>query len=619
MDKVQHFHAIELFQKIKINLTIIGLWTSGIVFSYVLFLNVYKKDTFGKTEDYVDTLNILCMLMLLCSTCVFYFLLNYTYEKNQISQNMRVSNYISHGLELLKERFVLIDVEKDSYEFLYTNLENECMMKSGPYTEYISYLRDKVEKESDKEMFSELFSIQALVKKLKLNNMNICIPIELNLQGMKRWELLSFIVIEKKGKNISKILLSRRDITEHQRKEMEQQKLLTEALAQAENANKSKSTFLFNMSHDIRTPMNAIIGFNSMAKKHLDDPEKASEYLNKVDMSSQHMLHIVNDILDMARIDSGKVELESEPINIYKECYTTDALFRSSMEEKHIDFSMKINIVDDVVLGDAMRIKQIVVNLVSNAMKYTKPGGSVTLDYFQMEHDENDGYAYFKISVKDSGIGMSDEYQKHLFEAFERERSATVSGIQGTGLGLAIAKQLTDLMGGTLTCNSKLGVGTEFVLKLKLPVVGYTERTKRESCDVGAFQNKRILLVEDNDLNREIAVDMLNGLGFLVEEATDGSVAVEKIQNAQEGYYWLILMDIQMPYMDGYYATRTIRMIPNETTAQIPIVAMTANAFDEDRKKALDAGMNAHLSKPIDEKQIIETLCQFIESKKVSE
>ena len=201
---------------------------------------------------------------------------------------------------------------------------------------------------------------------------------------------------------------------------------------------------------------------------------------------------------------------------------------------------------------------------------------------------------------------MSDEYQKHLFEAFERERSATVSGIQGTGLGLAIAKQLTDLMGGTLTCNSKLGVGTEFVLKLKLPVVGYTEKTKRESCDVCAFQNKRILLVEDNDLNREIAVDMLKGLGFLVEEATDGSIAVEKIQNAQPGYYWLVLMDIQMPYMDGYYATHTIRMIQDKSIAKTPIVAMTANAFDEDRKKAIDAGMNAHLSKPINEKQIIE-------------
>lgn len=612
MGRIQHFQTIELFQKIKVNVTIMFLCTCGIIFSYMIFLNVYTEEILGKSEDYVNTLNILGLIMLLFSTCVFWFLINHTYEKHQVSENMRASNYIYRGLELLRECFVLIDVENDSYEFLFDYLEHECVMKSGAYREFISYLMNAAEKKSDKEMFSELLSVQALVKQLKSNNMNISIPIELNLQGRKRWDLLSFIVIEKKGKHISKILLSRRDITEHQTKEVERQKLLADALAQAETANKSKSTFLFNMSHDIRTPMNAIIGFTTMAQKYLDNPQKAGEYLNKVDMSSQHMLHIVNDILDMARIDSGKVELETEPINIYKECYTTDALFRSSMEEKQIKFSMEINIIDDVVLGDAMRIKQIVVNLVSNAMKYTKPGGSVTLDYFQVEHDEEDGYAYFHISVKDTGIGMSDEYQKHLFEAFERERSATVSGIQGTGLGLAIAKQLTDLMGGTLTCNSKLGIGTEFILKLKLPIVGYTEKSKKECCDVCAFQNKRILLVEDNDLNREIAVDMLNGLGFLVEEATDGSIAVEKIRNAQQGYYWLILMDIQMPYMDGYYATHTIRMIPDETISQIPIVAMTANAFNEDRKKALEAGMNAHLSKPINEKQIIETLRQFL-------
>jgi len=343
----------------------------------------------------------------------------------------------------------------------------------------------------------------------------------------------------------------------------------------------------------------------------LDKPERAKEYLDKVDMSSQHMLRIVNDILDMARIDSGKVELESLPINIYKECYATDALFRSEMETKQIDFSVKIDIKDDVVLGDAMRIKQIVINLVSNAMKYTKPGGKVELAYLQTKRTD-DGFAHFDISIKDTGIGMSEEYQHHLFEAFERERSATVSGIQGTGLGLAISKQLADLMGGTLTCKSKLGEGTEFVLSLQLKVAGFISTTNADLKDISAFKGKRILLVEDNDLNREIAVDMLQELGFFVEEANDGSFAVEMVQKAMPGYYHLILMDIQMPYMDGYYATHTIRMIPNEKLANIPIIAMTANAFDEDRQKALRAGMNAHLSKPINEKQIIETLRQFI-------
>ena len=437
------------------------------------------------------------------------------------------------------------------------------------------------------------------------------IPVELCLQGNKKWDLLSFIVIERDGRNIKKILLSRRDITETQNNALEQHRLLSDALDQAEKANKAKSTFLFNMSHDIRTPMNAIIGFTNMARKHLNEPELASEYLHKVDMSSQHMLRIINDILDMARIDSGKVELETAPINIYKECYATDALFRSEMEARKIDFSVKIDIKDEMVLGDAMRIKQVVVNLVSNAMKYTKPGGKVELSYLQTAHTEDD-FAHFSISIKDTGIGMSEEYQRHLFEAFERERSATVSGIEGTGLGLAISKQLADLMGGTLICNSKLGEGTEFIFKFRLRVAGYLAKKVKNTSDISAFHGKRILLVEDNDLNREIAVDMLQELGFLVEEATDGSIAVEKVQKAAPDYYQMILMDIQMPYMDGYYATHTIRMLPDADKSRIPIIAMTANAFDEDRQKALTAGMNAHLSKPINEKQIITTLLQFI-------
>lgn len=611
MNKIQKLKRRELYHKLKINILIVILWFAGIIFSYLIFLNEHRGTVFGKVSYYVDTLGVLCLLMIMFSACMFYFLFNHTWEKNKIAKNIRDSNYISVGLELLNERFVLIDVEQQSYEFLYTMQENEHVLKAGPYTEFIAYLLEVVAKKSDKNRLAEFLPLETLTQNLKSNSYILSVPVELNVQDNKRWDLLSFIVIEKKKDEIKKILLSRRDITETQTKEVEQQHLLSNALDLAEKANKAKSTFLFNMSHDIRTPMNAIIGFTTMAKKHLDEPELAKDYLDKVDMSSQHMLHIVNDILDMARIDSGKVELESLPINIYKECYATDALFRSSMEEKEISFSMKIDIQDDVVLGDAIRIKQIVVNLVSNAMKYTKPGGKVELNYLQTGRTE-EGDAIFEISIRDTGIGMSEEYQHHLFEAFERERNATVSGIEGTGLGLAISKQLADLMGGTLTCESKLGVGTKFVLRLKLKIAGYMGKNNTALHDITVFQGKRILLVEDNDLNREIAVDMLEELGFLVEEATDGSIAVEKVRNAAPGYYDMILMDIQMPYMDGYYATHTIRMLPDEKISGIPIIAMTANAFDEDRQKALSAGMNGHLSKPINENQIIETLRQFL-------
>lgn len=601
----------ELLRKIKVNMLIILLWFSGIIFSYLIFLNTHKGILFREESYYIDTLSVLSLLILLLSACMFYFLFNHTYEKNQIAKNLRASNYISVGLELLHERFVLIDVEHGNYEFLYTTQENEHVLKSGPYSEFITYLLDAVEKDSDKERLETYLPLQALISNLSSNNLNLSIPIELNVQGNKRWDLLSFIVIEMKQDRIKKILLSRKDITETQTKAAEQQRLLTDALAQAENANKAKSTFLFNMSHDIRTPMNAIIGFTSMAKKHLSDSEKAMEYLEKVDISSRHMLQIINDILDMARIDSGKVELELAPIDIYKECYATDALFRSSMEEKQIDFSVNIDIQDEMLLGDTVRIKQIIVNLVGNSLKYTKPGGKVTLNYRQTGRTE-DGFAQIEISVKDSGIGMSEEYQHHLFEAFTRERNATVSGIQGTGLGLAISKQLTDMMNGTLTCNSKLGVGTEFLLKIKLQIVGYETNDNAELSDISVFSGKRILLVEDNELNREIAVDMLHELGFFIEEAKDGAEAVEKIRQAKPQYYDIVLMDIQMPYMDGYQATRSIRTLKNQEQANIPIIAMTANAFDEDRQKALEAGMNAHLSKPINEKQVIDTLYQFV-------
>jgi len=611
MNKIKKLKWIDFLQRIKINIIIIILWFSGIFFSYLVFLNAHKALLYDTSNYYIDTVGVLSLLVILFSACMFYFLFNHTCEQNKIARNIRASNYISVGLELLNERFVLIDVEQQRYEFLYTMPENEHVLKSGPYSEYITYLLDVVANCDVKERLVTFLPLESLTQNLNTNGYILSIPVELDLQGSKKWDLLSFIVIEKDRTGIKKILLSRRDITETQTKSVEQQCLLTDALNQAEKANKAKSTFLFNMSHDIRTPMNAIIGFTSMAKKHLDDSELAKEYLDKVEMSSQHMLRIVNDILDMARIDSGKVELELLPINIYKECYATDALFRSEMEEKQIDFSVKVNIQDDVVLGDAMRIKQIVINLVSNAMKYTKPGGKVELSYLQTKHTE-DGFAHFAISIKDTGIGMSEEYQRHLFEAFERERSATVSGIQGTGLGLAISKRLADLMGGTLTCKSKLGEGTEFIFNLKLPISGFVAKGNPDLSDISAFKGKRILLVEDNDLNREIAVDMLQELGFLVEETYDGSFAVEMVQKAVPGYYQLILMDIQMPYMDGYYATHTIRMIPDEQIANIPIIAMTANAFDEDRQKALEAGMNAHLSKPINEQKMIETLRQFI-------
>ena len=535
-----------------------------------------------------------------------------SFERKNTVRNVSDLKYIVTGLNGLKERFVLINVLDHTYEFLHPDLENEQVMRSGPYHEFVSYLQAAVVNDADRRKLAGVLPLKNLTQMLNANSQKtVSFPIKITISGEERWDLLSFIVIETLEDRIYKVLLSRRDITESQRKEERQQKLLTEALEQAKIANQAKSAFLFNMSHDIRTPMNAIIGFTTMARKSLDNPKKAEECLNKSEMASRHMLHILNDILDMARIDSGKVDLESAPINIIEECYATDAMFRSSMEEKNIDFKVNIDIVSKEVLGDAVRLKQIVVNLISNALKYTKPGGKITVDYVQTGWTINN-YACFEIRVKDTGIGMSEEYQKHLFEAFERERNETVSGIQGTGLGLAISKRLAELMGASLSCKSQIGVGTEFIFKVKLPLAGNMSQQERANIDYSAFDGKRILLVEDNDLNREIAVDLLEEMGFLVEEATDGADAIEKVKNSAENDFCLILMDIQMPYMDGYQATREIRSLSNKKIANIPIIAMTANAFEEDKRKALEAGMNAHLSKPIDVKKVSETLYEYI-------
>lgn len=597
--------------KFALNFVIVVVWMLGIFTAYFLFVNLNQDLPAQDSTTNFSTLCLICLLMLLFDASVFYLLVNNLYEKKQIRKNMRDTEYITLGLNRLHERFVLIDIKQESYEFLYTTSENEHVLKSGPYNEFVSYLKAVIIEKEDKERLSSFLELKNLTRRLTPENLNTSIPIKILLNGKEHWDMLSFIVVEQTEKEITKILLSRRDITETQQKEVQHQQLLAEALVQAERANNAKSTFLFNMSHDIRTPMNAIIGFINLAKKYIREQEKAEDYLKKAELSSQHMLNIINDILDMARIDSGKVELESEPVNLAEECYAIDVLFRSSMEAKSLKFEVINNMQEQVILADAMRMKQIVVNLVSNAMKYTKPGGKVLLEYRQTGRTTN-GCVCFEIHIKDTGIGMSEEYMRHLFEAFERERSATVSGTEGTGLGLAISKNLADLMGATLECNSILGKGTEFILTMNAPIVKKHDACTKENIDINRFKGKKVLLVEDNDLNREIAVEILEEYGLLVDEANDGTVAVDKISKAKDDTYDLILMDIQMPYMDGYQATREIRSMKNKKLAEIPIIAMTANAFEEDKQKALRAGMNNHLSKPIDVEKSLQILGQYI-------
>ena len=528
--------------------------------------------------------------------------------------------------------------------------------------------------------------------------------------------------------------------------EYHQRKLLVSALNAAERANNAKTTFLNNMSHDIRTPMNAIIGFTALAAAHVDDPELVKDYLTKISTSGQHLLSLINDVLDMSRIESGRVKIEEKEVHLPDVMHDLRTIVNASIVAKNIEFFIDaVDVEDEDILCDKLRLNQVLLNLLSNAAKFTKNGGQIIVRIIQRPCLRS-GYATYEFHVKDNGIGMSKEFQEHLFEAFTREETATVSGIQGTGLGMAITKNIVDMMGGTITVDSEEGRGTEYTVSIPFKVLHTSARYEKipqlqgvrvlvadddsntaisvsrmvqeigmrsewtlsgkeavlrtkvaveqndefgayiidwmmpdlngietvrrirqligESCPIiimtaydwadieqeareaGVtafcskplflselrdvlsrpyraepeaapapefdFHGRKILLVEDNRLNQEIAKEILQNAGFEVEVADDGDIAVERLRGARPGQYDLVLMDIQMPRMDGYTATRQIRTLPDSDIANIPIVAMTANAFEEDKRKAIQAGMNAHIAKPIEIDHMLSVLSEVL-------
>lgn len=406
------------------------------------------------------------------------------------------------------------------------------------------------------------------------------------------------------------------------RRELEQQRLLEEAMKAAEAANDSKTSFLFNMSHDIRTPMNAIIGFATLAKKNAEVGSKVMEYLDKIDIAGQQLLVLINQVLEMARIESGKIELEERPINIFEVYNSMITVLAEQATVSKLKFKNSLSgIRHYYVLADLARIGSITMNIAGNAMKYTPAGGSVNLTLKELDCNK-EGYARYAFTVADTGIGMSEEFMKVLFEPFSREKNSTISKIQGTGLGMSIVKSLVDIMGGTISVQSKLGKGSKFEVVVDLRIDNKDRKRREPEAErIGAsLAGRRILLVEDNEMNREIVKCILEESGLIVDEAIDGDVAVSVMQEMLErktpNYYDAILMDVQMPKMNGYEATKAIRELLKGEKKRVPIIAMTANAFEKDRLDALAAGMDEHLTKPIDFNKCIQTLQKFIGKKR---
>ncbi len=470
---------------------------------------------------------------------------------------------------------------------------------------YTKYVHDE-----DKKMWAAATRLEYILEQLKdkrIYNVNI------RNTNPEETDYIQFSFTRVSGEvGQAQIVLAKRVITETVKKEIEQRRLLEDALAQAERANAAKSTFLSNMSHDIRTPMNAIIGFTALAAKHIDQKERVEEYLKKIMSSGNHLLSLINDILDMSRIESGKIVLEEKPCNLSDVLLELKNILQADITAKNLTFHVDAtSVVNQNIFCDRLRLNQVFLNLLGNAIKFTEPGGTIST-WIVERPGQTPEYAGYEIYVEDTGIGMSQEFQKHIFEPFERERTSTISKIQGTGLGMSITKKIVDLMNGTIEVDSRQGEGTRFKVCLSFRLQNIasreSERKKPRKHAEKRTYNQRILLVEDNELNREIALELLSEVGFDIETAENGKVAVEMVEQSLPGYYELILMDVQMPVMNGYDAAVAIRNLKDKALASIPILAMIANAFEEDKQMALTCGMNGHIAKPIDVGKLLETV-----------
>ena len=531
-------------------------------------------------------------------------------EAQDARNELIIDNEIISSVSRLYFSIYRIDIEKDFYEEISSNSRiHRLTGHEGKAQRKLNKLCNSIVTKEYCASVRQFFNLSTLAERLADTD-----TIEMDYHANDgNWYEARFI--EKKrddnGK-VTHVLYVTRIVSKQKQQELEQEQLKI-AYEAAERANEAKTAFLFNMSHDIRTPMNAILGYTKLIKKEITDP-KLLHYQEMIEKSGNLLLSIINNVLDMSRIESGKMELDIDYSRAGVITSEICDVFAEDIKKKNLTLKRVVNVRHEHIMMDKIKVQEIFMNLISNAVKYTPPGGTITITIDEIPCDK-EGYVTFKSCVADNGIGMSEEFLPHIFDSFSRERNTTLGGVIGTGLGMSIVKSLVDLMEGTIEVESKIGEGSRFTVILQHKLADEKYYEKRKAADVKTdmnFSGKHILLAEDNDLNAEIATAMLVDMGFVVDRAENGVICINRIEHMPSGTYDLILMDIQMPNMDGYKATKIIRKLPDKEKAGIPIVAMTANAFDEDKKQAFAAGMNGHIAKPIDTEKIQNVLSEVI-------
>ena len=560
---------------------------------------------------------LLVILIAIFLLAAAFYVLRFLSQKKRLLEETKNSNDIHFAMSRLFENFVRVNAASRTYHYIEGMPDVGHIPNDGPYDVFAADLLERFPNPAEQEEAREQISLDHLVQTMNrgtdIISYNLHAPIR-----EEEWFTYNFIVVSRDGEGrVAEFLVARQDITKLQEKEEEIRRILQEARDAAEKGNQAKTAFLSSMSHDIRTPMNAIIGFTNIAQDRIGDTDLVRDSLNKIASSGQYLLSLINDILDMSKIESGKLQLHEDERNLAQIVDRVADMTRSQAKDKRLDITFDTDgLAHPRVKVDELRLEQVLINITGNAVKYTPEGGSIAIRATEDPGQAGDGRYCYRFSVKDTGIGISEDYLPHIFESFSRETTSTINKIQGTGLGMAITARLVELMGGTIAVTSQLDVGSEFVVTLWLetwedtgaPAVPEGQTT---AADID-LAGRRILLVEDNDINAEIAGLVLNGFGMEMERAENGQRGLELVRERGDGWYDAVLMDIQMPVMNGYEATKAIRRLPGAYIRRLPIIAMSANAYEEDIRESLASGMNGHIAKPFDPQALAMTLHRAI-------